>query len=86
MLAVSVCNFFAFSLCPIPVLFYSYGRLKKKNQQSVDQVITIMRPQVDRAYGEMSTFKNVSIITALCLGINGREGELRTSVKDIESK
>lgn len=35
-----------------------------------------MRPQVDRAYGEMSTFKNVSIITTLCLGIDGREGEL----------
>lgn len=45
-----------------------------------------MRPQVDRAYGEMSTFKNVSIITTLCLGINGREGELRTSVRVVESK
>lgn len=45
-----------------------------------------MRPQVDRAYGEMSTFKNVSIITTLCLGINVREGELRTSVMAIESK
>lgn len=39
-----------------------------------------MRPQVDRAYGEMSTFKNVSIITTLCLGINGKEGELWMSV------
>lgn len=45
-----------------------------------------MRPQVDRAYGEMSTFKNVSIITTLCLGMNGREGELWTSVMAIESK
>lgn len=45
-----------------------------------------MRPQVDRAYGEMSTFKNVSIITTLCLGRNGREGELRTAVMATESK
>jgi len=45
-----------------------------------------VRPQVDRAYGEMSNFKNVSIITTLCLGINGREGELWTSVMAIESK
>lgn len=34
----------------------------------------------------MSTFKNVSIITTLCLGIDGREGELRPSVVAVESK
>lgn len=34
----------------------------------------------------MSTFKNVSIITTLCLGIDGREGELRPSVMTVESK
>lgn len=34
----------------------------------------------------MSTFKNVSIITTLCLGRNVREGELRTSGMTAESK